>query len=65
MRIGFGAACSTPSARARSRNQSIAEQSNVPVRPWQSARANRTSSSRSTRAASRRNAPSLTVSRAL
>ena len=29
MTSGAGGACSTPSARARSRNQSIAEQSNV------------------------------------
>ena len=58
-RIGAAARCSTPSARARSRNQSIAEQSNAPVRPWQSARAKRASSSRSTFCASRRNAPSL------
>ena len=38
----------------------MAEQSNVPVRPWQSDIATRTSSSRSTFSASRRNAPSLT-----
>ena len=33
--------CSTPSARARSMNQSIAEQSKSPARPRQSARARR------------------------
>ena len=48
---------------ARSRNQSIAEQSNVPVRPRQSARASRASRSRSTFCASRRKAPSPTVRR--
>ena len=31
--IGSGGRCSTPSARARSRKRSMAEQSNVPVRP--------------------------------
>ena len=47
--------------RARSRNQSIAEQSNVPgTRPSQSDFARSASSSRSTFCASRRNAPSPT-----
>ena len=44
-------------------NQSIAEQSKSPVRPRQSARATRASSSRSTFCASRRNAPSPTLRR--
>ena len=57
---GGGGACSTPSERARSRNQWLAEQSNEPPRPRQSASAKRARSSRSTRCASRRNAPSLT-----
>ena len=64
-RIGAGGLCSTPSERARSMNQSMPEQSNAPARPWQSARAKRASNSRSTFCARRRNAPSVTVSRAL
>ena len=58
-RIGAGGRWSTPSARARSRNQSIASQLKTPgSRPRQSDFASRASSSRSTFCASRRNAPS-------